>query len=106
MRLGRIANLDHYWELTSESRSPAKMELTLYIKPWCPWCIEAIEWLEERGYRYKKIDVLSDSTAYERMRKISKQSLTPTLETSSGLVLPDFDVAQLERFMLQHALLP
>jgi hypothetical protein len=40
------------------------------------------------------------------MRSISKQSLTPTLETSSGLVLPDFDVAQLEKFMLENALLP
>jgi hypothetical protein len=28
------------------------------------------------------------------------------LETSDGLVLPDFDVAQLEKFMLKNALLP
>jgi hypothetical protein len=40
------------------------------------------------------------------MRRISRQSLTPTLETSDGLVLPDFDVAQLEKFMLKNALLP
>jgi hypothetical protein len=44
--------------------------------------------------------------AYERMRRISKQSLTPTLETSDGRVLPDFDVAQLENFMLRNGLLP
>ena len=82
------------------------MELNLYIKPWCPWCIEAIAWLEENGYKFHKIDVLADHVAYERMRRISRQSLTPTLETSAGLVLADFDVADLEKFMLENALLP
>jgi len=37
------------------------MELTLYIKPWCPWCIEAVAWLERQGYQFNKIDVLSES---------------------------------------------
>ena len=82
------------------------MELTLYIKPWCSWCIEAITWLENKGYQFNKINVLSDPVAYERMRRISGQSLTPTLETSAGLVLADFDVAQLEKFMLKNALRP
>jgi arsenate reductase-like glutaredoxin family protein len=82
------------------------MKLTLYVKPWCRWCIEAVSWLEERGYQFNKVDVLSDPMAYERMRRISSQSLTPTLETSDGLVLPDFDVAQLEKFMLKNALRP
>jgi glutaredoxin 3 len=76
--------------------------LTLYIKPWCPWCTEAVAWLEKKGYQFNKIDVLSDPIAYERMRCISRQSLTPTLETSDGLVLPDFDVAQLEKFLLKN----
>ena len=80
--------------------------MTLYVKPWCPWCVEAVAWLEDKGYQFNKIDVLSDPIAYERMRRISRQSLAPTLETSDGLVLPDFDVAQLEKFMLNHALLP
>ncbi|HEY5814306.1 MAG TPA: glutaredoxin domain-containing protein [Terrimicrobiaceae bacterium] len=80
--------------------------MTLYIKPWCPWCVEAIAWLEGKGYRFKTIDVLSDDAAYERMRQVSRQSLTPTLETADGRVLPDFDVAQLEKFMLRNGLLP
>jgi glutaredoxin len=82
------------------------MELTLYIKPWCPWCVEAVDWLKARGYRFTTVNVLVDDMAYERMRRISNQSLTPTLETSDGRVLPDFDVAQLETFMLRNGLLP
>jgi glutaredoxin 3 len=80
------------------------MELTLYIKPWCPWCVEAVAWLEARGYRFRTVNVLVDDAAYERMRQISRQSLTPTLETSDGRVLPDFDVAQLAKFMLKNNL--
>jgi glutaredoxin 3 len=82
------------------------MELTLYVKPWCPWCVEAVDWLKAKGYPFKYVDVLSDPEAYARMRRISKQSLTPTLETADGRVLPDFDVAQLESFMLENDLLP
>ncbi len=86
--------------------SSGSVQLTLYVKPWCPWCIEAVSWLEAKGYRFTQVDVLSDSEAYERMRRISKQSLTPTLETVDGRVLPDFDVAQLKSFMLKNNLLP
>ena len=80
--------------------------MTLYVKPWCPWCTEAVDWLEAKGYQFREVDVLSDPDAYARMRQISKQSLTPTLETGDGRVLPDFDVAQLESFMLENDLLP
>ena len=80
--------------------------MTLYVKPWCPWCIEAVDWLEAKGYQFRELDVLSEPDAYARMRRISKQSLTPTLETGDGRVLPDFDVAQLQSFMLENDLLP
>ena len=73
--------------------------MTLYIKPWCPWCIDAVEWLSRRGKEFQSVDVLSDPKAYERMRKISHQSLTPTLEMPDGSVLADFDIRQLERFL-------
>lgn len=80
--------------------------MTLYIKPWCPWCVEAVDWLKRRGYRFESVDVLSDRAAYEHMQKISGQRLTPTLETADGDVLADFDVRQLEKFLQSHNLSP
>jgi hypothetical protein len=65
-----------------------------------------VDWLEAKGYQFREVDVLSNADAYARMRRISKQSLTPTLETADRRVLPDFDVAQLESFMLENDLLP
>jgi len=80
--------------------------MTIYIKPWCPWCVQAVKWLEERGYAFHTVDVLKDAAAYEHMHKISGQWLTPTLETEDGKVLPDFDTRQLEKFLQAHQLTP
>ena len=82
------------------------MELTVYIKPWCPWCVDALEWFKNKGYTVKAVDVLTDSTAYAHMKKISGQSLTPTLETEDGKVLADFDVRQLEKFLQENSIAP
>lgn len=79
--------------------------MILYVKRWCPWCIEAMEYLEVRGYRYELRDVLADGEAYARMREISRQSLTPTME-AGGKVLADFDTGQLEAFLEEHGIEP
>ena len=76
--------------------------MNLYVKTWCPWCIDAVDWLRKRGIAFTQIDVLADAPAYAHMRKISSQSLTPTLEMPDGAVLADFDVRQLERFLQER----
>jgi len=78
----------------------------LYVKIWCPWCVAAQAWLDREGYKYELLDVLADGAAYDRMRRISGQSLTPTLELDDGPVLPDFDVNQLEKFLVSHNIAP
>lgn len=73
--------------------------MKVYIKPWCPWCVQALAWLRERGIPHEPIDVLTDAAAYARMREFSGQSLTPTLQMPDGAVLADFDTRQLEEFL-------
>ncbi len=80
--------------------------MIVYIKPWCSWCVQAVKWLKDRNYRFTPVDVLTDVSAYQRMRQISGQSLTPTLETDDGHVLADFDVGQLEKFLREHNISP
>ena len=79
--------------------------MNLFVKPGCPWCVEAVAWLKARGLAFREIDVFSEPRAFDRMRQISSQSLAPTLEMPDGSVLPDFDVAQLERFLKEHSIL-
>jgi len=80
--------------------------MKLYVKIWCPWCIEAIDWLKSKNYSFEILDVLADPDAYQQMREISGQSKTPTLELTTGEVLPDFDVGQLEKFLRSHSVKP
>jgi glutaredoxin len=78
----------------------------LYVKTWCPWCIDAVDWLRSHGYKFEQIDVLADQADYKHMIAISGQRLTPTLELDNGEVLPDFDVRQLEKFLATHQIQP
>ncbi len=79
---------------------------TLYVKTRCPWCIEAMAYLRKNGYPFREVDVNSDSAAYAKMQKLSGQRLTPTLVIeSSGQILPDFDVGQLETFLKKNDLM-
>lgn len=80
--------------------------MNLYVKVWCPWCVDAVSWLEARHYPFKLIDVLANPADYAHMKAISGQTLTPTLELENGAVLPDFDVGQLEKFLRQHNVQP
>ena len=79
----------------------------LYVKAGCPWCVDAVEYLDERGYKYRQVNVLRDAEAFQHMKELSGQRLTPTLSIGDGkLLLADFDNGQLEKFLKQHDLQP
>ena len=81
------------------------MELKLYSREWCSWCIDAKEYLTQRGYRFTEIDVGRDREAYEEMRELSDQTYVPTL-VAGDEVLANFDTKQLEKFLRAHAIVP
>ena len=72
-------------------------KIRLFIKPYCGWCHEAIEWLDDRGIKYETLDVISDSAARKEMFQLSGQTLAPVIDVD-GEILADFDTGQLERF--------
>lgn len=86
-------------------RTNDSKKMNLYIKTHCPWCVEAREYLDQHGYTYTVKDVIADPEEYARMREISGQSLTPTLEVGDK-VLADFDTGQLSVFLQQHFIKP
>ena len=81
------------------------MEMKLYVKTWCPWCVMAREWLKGRGYNFVEIDVQAKSEDFAEMRKVSGQSRAPVL-TAGNLVLADFGPPELELFLKKHAINP
>ena len=79
----------------------------LYVKSGCPWCVDAVDYLDEHGYKYRQVNVLKDADGYQRMKELSGQRLTPTLSIDDGtLMLADFDNGQLEKFLQKHDLQP
>lgn len=69
-------------------------KIRLFIKPYCGWCLQAMEWLDARGIRYQTLDVISDGRAYNEMQDLSGQTMAPVIEVD-GEVLADFGAEEL-----------
>jgi glutaredoxin len=80
-------------------------DLKLYSREWCSWCIDAKDYLTERGYNFTEIDVGKDRQAYEEMRELSDQTYVPTL-VAGDEVLANFDTDQLDKFLREHRIEP
>jgi glutaredoxin 3 len=70
----------------------------LYTKRGCPWCDEAVEFLDGHGIGYKLREVTSDVNALAEMRQKSGQTKAPTLDWH-GKILADFGVDELVPFL-------
>lgn len=77
----------------------------LFIKPYCGWCHQAKDWLDDRGVEYETLDVISDPVARREMFELSGQSLAPVIDVD-GQVLADFDTDQLQVFWKELEQLP
>ena len=80
-------------------------ELRLFSREWCSWCIEAKDYLTDRGYKFTEIDVGEDGAAFQEMRELSDQTYVPTL-VAGDEVLANFDTHQLEKFLREHDIVP
>lgn len=74
---------------------PAPKTVRLFIKPGCPWCDEAIDWLDSHGIPHEKLDVIRDRVARAEMFELTGQTKAPSIEVD-GHVLADFGADELE----------
>ena len=71
----------------------------------CSWCMDAKEFLTERGFQFTEVDVGEDREAYKEMTELSEQTYVPTLVAGEE-VLANFDTEQLEKFLSAHGISP
>lgn len=71
------------------------MNVRLFIKPGCPWCDEAMEWLESNDIEYTALDVTSDREAKQEMLDLTGQTKAPSIDVD-GNILADFSADELE----------
>ena len=76
------------------------MKIRLFIKPYCGWCHEAVDWLRERGINYDTLDVTNDPEAMNEMVRLTRQTKAPVIDVD-GKILADFDVEELDQFWTQ-----
>lgn len=79
--------------------------MRVFVKPGCPWCVDAIRWLTSQGYEFKEVDVRADPAAFDEMQRLSGQTKAPTLVTDDGLVLADFGVDELIPFLEKNGMI-
>ncbi len=70
------------------------MTIRLFIKPGCPWCDEAIDWLNSRHIKHEELDVISDAAARREMHDLTGQTKAPCIEVD-GHILADFGADEL-----------
>ncbi len=79
--------------------------IKLYTRNLCGWCIEAKQYLRDKNLFFEEVDVGADAAAYEEMVKLSGQRYVPTIVVN-GRVLANFDVGQLDRFLVELGIRP
>ena len=72
-------------------------KVRLFIKPFCGWCRDAQDWLDDRGIQHATLDVSADIGARSEMFELSGQGYTPVIDVD-GNILADFDTNELEAF--------
>jgi glutaredoxin len=72
-------------------------KVRLFIKPYCGWCAQAMNWLDDHGIQYGTLDVTADEKAYEEMHRLSGQTLAPVIDVD-GRILADFGAKELAAF--------
>ncbi len=73
----------------------------LYIKPGCPWCDEAVDFLERKNIEVRTRVVSGDREAMQEMVALSGQTKAPTMDWH-GHVLADFGLDELIPFLKKH----
>src|SRR3989442_16045226 len=81
--------------------TPPKMyhpkKVRLFNKPYCGWCAQAMDWLDQHGIKYEIVDVIADEKAYEEMYRLSGQTAAPVIDVD-GKILADFGARELAAF--------
>jgi glutaredoxin 3 len=70
----------------------------LYVKDRCPYCEAAMDYLDQQGIAYERIEVRGDDAKLKELKELSGQTKTPTM-VLNGRLLANFGVNELKSFL-------
>jgi len=74
------------------------MEVIVYTTPTCPWCKRAKEYLQNKGVKYKEINVAEDRNAAAEMISKSGQRGVPVIDIDGNIVV-GFDREKIDNLL-------
>ena len=80
------------------------MNINVYSKSGCPWCIGVTAFLKKYNIQFKEINVTESREAFDEMIKKSGQSKAPVVEIDGHLLI-DTDADEVERYLKQQKVL-
>ena len=81
--------------MASSKKIMKPQNIRLFVKPGCPWCDDATDWLDKRQIAYETLDVISDPQARREMLELTGQTKAPSIDVD-GKILADFGADELE----------
>jgi glutaredoxin len=76
------------------------VSIRLFVKSFCPWCTEAIEWLDAHGIVYETLNVSRSAEARAEMLELTGQTKAPSIDVDKH-ILADFGADELETWWRQ-----
>lgn len=76
----------------------------IYVKTGCPWCEEALAFMNQHKLPYQKVVVSGNEAAFREMVDLSGQGKAPTMDWN-GEVLADFGADELEVFLKKRQII-
>ena len=73
-------------------------KVTVFSTTTCPWCIQAKDYLKEKGIHFKNIDVSEDAEWAKKMFDKSHQMGVPQLWIDDEVVV-GFDVERINKLL-------
>jgi len=74
------------------------MEIIVYTKTGCPWCIGVTSFLKEQGMDFEEKNVTQDENLMKEMVELSGQSKAPVV-VLNGTILADTDKEAVQAFL-------
>jgi glutaredoxin 3 len=80
------------------------MSLIIYTKTGCPWCIEALEFLQKNNVNFEEREVRNNPNFMKELEEKSGQTKAPTIDLD-GEILADTDASAIELFLKEKGIL-
>ena len=80
------------------------MEIKVYVKTGCPWCLGVTELLKRHDIQFKEINVTENQKAFDEMMQKTGQSKAPVVEVDGHLLI-DTDAGEVERYLQEQKIL-